>query len=310
MKKYHLKLTVAAAGIAVVALSGTAFAGQEPYIATVGDDTTIPPFYISPKHQQFLHPNTDPAYFPERFAHRFNADDPEVCHSLMAQTTGNTEAVQLVKPFRTNLNVLTPHNNDGFYSWTVVLPKKPRGNLNLVIQCGILKPEAFQFLGYEAIQACAGETGERIGPGFCSRKLDLPGRNPVRPDWIPRIEATAYAGPFNSFDPFTLTAYRNPGAYSFRKGAGGALLNDAAKQVLDGSSRSKIVLKACMDKSILVKIPVTGQINALGQVEEDLEAGDAIFVHMEVPRGHSMDVYCHAQSLRVQGLGDPATLLP
>ena len=296
MEKLHAKITAAAAGIAVVALSGAAFAGQEPYVATVGDDTTIPFFYISPKHSQFLHPNTDPAYFPEDFTARFNADDPEVC-------VGGANAVQV------NQNVLTPHNNDGFYRWTVVLPKKPRGNLNLVLQCGILKPEAFQFLGFDAILACAGETGERIGPGFCSRKLDQPGRNPVRPDWIPRITATAAPGPFNAFAPFTLTAYRNPGAYSFRQ-EGGALLNDAAKQVLDGSSRSKIVLKACFDKSILVKIPVTGQINALGQVEEDLEAGDIITVNMEVPRGHSMDIYCHAQSLRVKGLGDPATLLP
>ena len=298
MKKYHVKLTAAAAGIAVVALSGTAFAGQEPYIATVYDDTTIPHFYISPKHYQFLHPNTDPAYRTEDFRHRFNEDDPEVC----AASDGITSP-------RVNTNVLTPHNNDGFYGWAVVLPKKPRGNLNLVFQCGILKPEAFEFLGYEAILSCAGETGERIGPGFCSRKLDQPGRNPVRPDWIPRIEAVAYAGPFNSFDPFTLTAYRNPGAYSFRQAAG-ALVNDAAKQALDGGSRSKIVLKACMDKTILVKIPVTGQVNALGQTEEDLEAGDIIDVRMEVPRGHSMDVYCHSQSLRIKGLGDPSTLLP
>ena len=303
MKDLCAKFAAAAAGIAVVALAGTAFAGQEPYIATVGDDTSIPDFYTSPKHRQFLHPNTDPAYLVENFQHQFNADDPEVCDASGVAAT--------------NVNVLTPHNNAGFYEWHVVLPKKPQGNINLVLQCGILKPESFGFLGSEAIESCAGETGERIGPGFCTRKLDQPGRNPVRPDWIPRITAAASPGPFNAFEPFHLTSFRNPGPYSFVRakvatlvGNGDYLRNDTSKEALNGSNRSKIVLKSCMDKSIFIKIPVTGEVNALGQTEQDLEAGDRIWVRMDVPRGHSMDVYCHAQSLRVQGLGNPDTLLP
>ena len=299
MKGPISKMAAAAAGIAVVAMAGQAYAGQEPYIAVVGDDTSIPEFYTSPKHRQFLHPNTSSTYNAEGFQAQFNADDPEVCDA-----TG--EAI-------TNVNVLTPHLNAGHYTWTVVLPKKPRGNLNLVLQCGILKPEAEVFLGADAINVCAGETGERIGPGFCSRKFDRPGRNPVRGDWLPRITAIATHGPFNSFLPFKLTAYRNPGPYSFVKTnhqSEWRMKNDQSKQVLNGSGKSKVVLKACMDKSIFVKIPVTGEINAEGETENDLEAGDRITVSAEIPRGHSMDVYCHAQSLRVQGLGDPATLLP
>jgi hypothetical protein len=59
-----------------------------------------------------------------------------------------------------------------------------------------------------------------------------------------------------------------------------------------------------MDKAVVVKIPVTGQVNALGQTENDLEQGDIIFVQMNVPRKNTVDVYCHQQSLRLQGIGE------
>jgi hypothetical protein len=49
---------------------------------------------------------------------------------------------------------------------------------------------------------------------------------------------------------------------------------------------------------------VTGQINALGETENDLEAGDLIYVRMDVPRQNTVDIYCHAQSVRVAGIGE------
>ena len=40
------------------AVASTSFAGQEPYVATVGNDTeTIPDFYLSPKLSQFTPPD-------------------------------------------------------------------------------------------------------------------------------------------------------------------------------------------------------------------------------------------------------------
>ena len=107
---------------------------------------------------------------------------------------------------------------------------------------------------------------------------------------LPTITAIATGGPFNFFAAgasFNLTAYRNPGPYFAN---GNPLTNTGARQVLNGGTRSRVALKACMDKTIFVKIPVTGQVNAMGQTEFDLEAGDRIFVQMDIPNGHRMDV--------------------
>ena len=57
MKKgVRVRCFMLALALTVLSLSslftGSAFAGQEPYIAVVGDDKSIPVFYISPKHFQ------------------------------------------------------------------------------------------------------------------------------------------------------------------------------------------------------------------------------------------------------------------
>ena len=70
------------------------------------------------------------------------------------------------------------------------------------------------------------------------------------------------------------------------------------------------MLKACLDKCINVKIPVTGQINALGQVEEDLEFGDLIIIQMFIPRTNMVDIYCGAQSAKLTGIGETLFPLP
>ena len=82
------------------------------------------------------------------------------------------------------------------------------------------------------------------------------------------------------------------------------MTNSASLQVLDGSANSRIMLKACMDKTVIAKIPVTGQINALGQVEADLEAGDLIYVRMDIPINNKVDIYCNPQSVRLAGIGE------
>ena len=70
------------------------------------------------------------------------------------------------------------------------------------------------------------------------------------------------------------------------------LKNSISLQVLDGSTGSRIALKACMDKTIFVKWPIEGEINALGETEANLEAGDLIKVRMDVPTANTVDIYC------------------
>jgi hypothetical protein len=182
-----------------------------------------------------------------------------------------------------------------------------------MFQCGILKPNTFAFEEFNAVELCAAETGERIGTGFCTQDQVAENVNPIINSSLPKIKAIAYPGPYALYPwaPFNLTAYKNPGTYNLSTNTAGAtdsivtaMTNSASLQVLDGSVNSRILLKACMDKSILTKIPVTDQINALGQVESDLEAGDLIYVRMYIPINNTIDIYCNPQSVRLAGIGE------
>ncbi len=269
-----------------------ASAGEDPYIGIVGNDAyVLPPevasFYFSPKHQQFLFDQEawDIPVAGEGFASSTGVRDPEIC-----------DLSGLVPP-RSNGKVA--FNTEGWFAWAVRLPKRPSGQINIVIQCGVLKPEGEIF----GVEFCAAETGERVAPN-CSRQPVNPGNNPLIIGALPMVEAMAFHGPYNSFDPFHLTAYRNPGTYNGIPAAPAAMSNGPSLQVLDGTTGTRIVLKTCMDKTIVAKRPVTGQLNALQEEEHDLMDGDLIYVLLEIPRPNTVDIYCHAQSLKLAGIGE------
>jgi len=234
----------------------------------------------------------------EQFRSLKQVNAPEICDTTGIYTNSN------LFTDRGNRNSVVGAGNTGWYEWYIRLPKKPDGEINLVLQCGVLKPNTFALVKYEAVSICAAETGERIGTGFCTREEVDPGVNPLVIAALPKITAIAYPGPFNSFTPFNLTAFRNPGTYNPFDAATGALTNGAAGQILDGSASTRILLKSCMDKAIVTKIPVTGQVNASGQTENDLEEGDLIYIRMDIPRQNTVDIYCHAQSARLAGIGE------
>jgi len=295
-----------------------AFAGEDPYIATVTylgtaaplADTQANPWYISPKHQQFLlnevgFLGTDAMCAPisgtvqqcEKFKALTEVNQPEICWF-------DPTSIEIPTPGKLP-NAVVRAGNAGKFEWWVRLPKKPSGEINLVLECGVLKPNSFTFNHYESIEVCAAETGERVGPN-CTRTEVDPGTNPLITRALPTITAIAYPGLYNyPFTPFNLTAFRNPGSYSPFSGAN--MVNGAAAQLLDAvkyPDDTKIVLKACMDKTIITKLPVTGQVNATGDVETDLEYGDMIYVRLDIPRYNSVDIYCNAQSLKVVGVGE------
>ena len=212
-----------------------AFAGEIPYIAIVGNDCVSSvgsvvidqeacvanPFYFSPKHEQFLFdqevdlgvPVCDPfsnvppfdtftrvgdATGCEMFKSNKPINQPEICDTLGGR--GEPNAV-----------ITTLDANGSFFEWWIRLPRTPEGEINICIQCGVLKPNTEQF----GVLQCAAETGERIGTGFCTRNQVRPGVNPILNATLPRITAIAYPGPFSlGFKPFRLTAYKNPGNYN------------------------------------------------------------------------------------------------
>lgn len=295
--------------LAVLLMVAPAMAGEDPYIAVVINDINANPFYLSPKYEQFLHDQLIGAVpvTGEGFTTNAPLIQPEICDTLGTATIVN----QIPGPpftFRGNFNGKVTAGNQGWYQWSIRLPKKPSGEINLCIQCGVLKPDAFKFWDFSAVLACAAETGERIGDGLCVREEVDPGENPVVSAALPMITATVSPGPNApvGFTTFNLTAFRNPGTYdpAFGTATGAPIANDAATQVLNGSTDARILLKTCMDKCVIVKLPVTGQINALGQIEQDLEAGDLITVRMNVPRPNTVDIYCHQESLKIMGVGE------
>ena len=312
MKKVYL---IVYACLLVTIMMGLAFAGQQPYVAVVDEDTAIDSFYISDKLYQFTHPDTD--YSPEFFSAKTSLiKKPEVCDRL-----GTPHAV----------NYKTGKGNSGWYKWLIVLPKKLEGNLNIVLECGILKPNTYDFLGSRAIDLCAGETGEVIGTGFCTREA----QSDLKEAALPMIKAKAFPGPDNGgiwingkykdckkdkgkkdckygFKPFNLTAYRNPGSYVLTRTDDpiDPLTNSNSLQVLDGSPNARIALKACMDKTIFVKMPKEGEVNALKQTEVELIAGDVIYVEMNIPSSNTVDIYCNKYSVKIMGLGEPEVAEP
>src|SRR5512136_2480331 len=299
--------------LAVCFMVAPAMSGEDPYISIVGPDYLGNPFYFSPKHFQFMYnENADPFFIPVTFGtfppvNQYTRVGGAGQEQFRSQTVNaNVEVCDATAQARGIRGAKTPAGNSGFYEWFIRVPKKPDGEINIVLQCGVVKPNAVAVYGYDAIELCAAETGERIGYGTCVRQEVDPGVSPVVSTALPKITAIAYPGPYNvAFSPFHLTAFKNPSAYTLTFDAvTAAMSNTGNAQVLDGSSNARILLKACMDKTVITKLPVTGQINALGETENDLEAGDLIYVRVDVPRQNTVDIYCHRWSTRLTGVGE------
>jgi len=304
----------------------SAFAGEDPYVAIVGNDILCQAapanFYISTKQQQFCFDQTifGVPTANETFSSQSAAIQPEICDFggtgfLPGATTASRDGFLPPFTFRGTSTARVTAGNAGFWQWVIRLPKKPSGEINLVFECGVLKPNGFTDKGFYAVEECAAETGERVGFGFCTRQPVDPGVNPIVPAALPRVTAVANSGPYNSFAQFNLTAFRNPGTYvPVFAAETGAIVEPAdaaaapaalaATQVLNGGTASRVLLKTCFDKVVVVKLPVAGQINALGQTEADLVDGDLITVRLNLPRQNTVDVYCGIDSLRLDGVGE------
>jgi hypothetical protein len=316
--------------LVVLFMVSQALAGEDPYVAIVGNDVTAIPFYFSPKYLQWTYDQTvfGVPTTGEQFRAQMPVIQPEICDT---KGIGSGPFGSLPPfTFLGKANSRVSQGNAGWFEWYIRLPKKPVGEINLVFQCGIVKPDTFANMGFQAVNYCAAETGERITAGFCAHQFVGPGVDPIVPAAQPRVMAIAIPGPYNSFAPFFLTAYRNPGTYAFAfPGAldtfNGTiddppvppLYNDATTQLLDGTTGARILLKSCFDKTVVAKIPVAGQVNAtptsvtlpvrldrFSTVESDLVEGDLIYVRLTIPRQNTVDIYCHEQSLRLMGIGE------
>ena len=291
-----------------------AMAGEDPFVAIVGNDSNIfngvagtdisatdLQFYFSPKELQFFYEQSicGVQTAGETFIAPTPIVQPEICDS-------NGQVVNFALgqfTFTGEPNAVVRKQNGGTFVWKIRLPKKPNA-INLCIQCGVLKPDTFRDKHFEAILDCAAYTGERVGSGFCTRDDVAAGQNPVDVGGLPLITATVSPGQYNAFQTFHLTAYRNPSTYN---GVGQPMQDGTGLQILNGSPGTRIMLKSCFDKCINIKLPVTGQQNALGETEQGLELDDLITISMAIPDGYAgntVDIYCSAISARLKGIGE------
>jgi hypothetical protein len=284
--------------LVVLFLVTPAVADDKLYIAVVGNDINANDFYIDFQQLQFLHDQTVLGV-------------PIDGESFSASTPINQAEICDVYGVAGEPNARVAAGDSGWYEWSIRLPEKPSGDIDLLIKCAVLKPNSFALYEFSAVELCAAETGGRTGDG-CTRQEETPGMNPLVWAALPTIIAEAQPGPNAAAGfttPFNLTSYRNPGSYVADSNP---LEDNAATQVLDGTASTRVLLKSCMDKTIVVKIPVAGQINVLLQTEYALEAGDIIHVHMNVPKTAGVegsagtDIYCHSQSLSVMGIASDA----
>jgi len=266
--------------LAVMFMVAPAMAGEDPYISIVGTDcvpgtepalqgvceaTNADPFYYSPKYAQFMYnENAEPFFIPAKFGTfppvnqytRQVGDDttpPFDATADAGKEQFRSKTLNYIPdPCRLDapgaLSAKTPAGNVGFYEWFIRVPKKPDGEINIAIQCGIVKPNAY----IVGVEGCAAETGERLGFGLCVRQEVDAGVSPVNQAALPTLTAIAYPGPYSDFTPFNLTAFKNPSAYTLTfDAATGAINNSGNAQVLNGSTAARVLLKACMDKVVL-----------------------------------------------------------
>ena len=134
----------------VLALASASFAGEDPYIAIVGNDADFNEFYFSSKYQQFLFDQDlfgiptcreDGVPFPDRssftrfptsggtgcemFLSNRPTNQPEVCDTL-GETIGTGAWIYSGLP-----NARITAGNQGWFEWYVFLPKKPSGEITI-----------------------------------------------------------------------------------------------------------------------------------------------------------------------------------
>jgi hypothetical protein len=311
----RLTSVAVAVGLAVGAAS-TSWAGQEPYVGVAGDDIYMNRYYLEAKLWRWLHEEGDigveESYqmLGESFGGSANlSDNAEVCippEGYDLTPNGDDLNGSHLVPDETVQHL--PVDNAGHFRWVIQLPKKPRGNINIQLQCGVLKPNTYGLFGMpKAVDYCSGETGEIVGD-ICDRKSVNPNQSAIAVGKLPRVTVKAYPSmPVEGSGPFHMTAFRVPGTFSLNRDGPGLAASTKSQQVLDGGNTSRVVLKSCQPETLFVKWPVSGQINGKNEVESDLEAGDKIEIKLDFPRGHTMDVYCNQWSAKIMGIGDPAT---
>jgi hypothetical protein len=155
--------------------------------------------------------------------------------------------------FEGHLSALVDPWSEALFAWRIVLQMKPQSDIDVeIVNCVTNGTEP-------SVWTAASQTGRYRSPW--GGTIFIPSANP-------NITVAAHPGPFATpgfVNPFQLEARQLPTLASL----------PLYEAFFTG--------KALWEASLIVSLPVTGQVNALGQPCYSLKAGDAIEITVKVP---------------------------
>jgi hypothetical protein len=281
--------------LAVLAFVATpAMAGNQPEYDVVGCDATnffndfikvavcenglVPPF--TPGVSPLLNEWSD-----------FQMNDPSMAFEGNEQF--NTTAGQLwpdpcfneLKDGCSYDSALTDPWNEGLYEWVIVLQKKPESDLDLNIRDCVLKHNLWN------VWTDVEQTGRYRAPW--GQLFFVPTANPT-------VTVKAYPG-----------EYATPG-FDYVVDPDGIVVTDDSFH-LDAREMPGLALaalqdavytsKAIWEESLVIKLPATGGLNAVGETEYNLHQGDIIWIQVAIPGNNTVDIRYGEDNVSLKYIG-------
>lgn len=252
--------------IALTFMCTPSFAGEQPEFDAVGCDVNN---YFNDRVK--IHVARNNVNFDGRLINEYSA----FFNENFSQTAGQAKADPCFPEY---LSYLVDAWNSAEFSWHIVLQKKPDTDLDINIRDCVLKMNSQTPFGSNPFEG-ASQTGRYVMPW---------GQVFWVPTWNPMISAQAFPGPYATVGfraPFYLDARTTPDLLTV--------------PLLDRYYTSKGV----WEESIVVIMPETGLLNALGQTQYRLKQGDSIRIDIKVPGTNPVDLYYGQDNVTIKYVG-------
>lgn len=252
--------------IALAFMCTPSFAGEQPEFDTVGCDAAN--YFNDVVKLHVVANNIDGGLLINEYSAFGN--------EFFSQTAGQAKDDICFPGYQSHL---TTAGNSGEYSWQIVIQKKPDTDLDINIRDCVVKMNSQTPFGSNPFEG-ASQTGRYIMPN---------GQVLWMLDSNPRVTATAFPGPYatNGFpgSGFVLDARTTPDLM--------------VVPLLERLFTSKGV----WEESIVVVMPETGGVNALGNPTYRLKQGDYIKIDIALPSLNTVDARYGADNVSIKYVG-------
>lgn len=251
--------------VAVIFLVTPAMAGNQPEFDAVGCDALN--FFNDfikvavCENGQVVHPTLGLIRINEYSDFPFDPDTGwgEFFNTTAGQLYPDT-CFNEICPTENYASALVDPWNEAIYRWQIVLQKKPESDINLNIRDCVTKHNEWD------IWTAAEQTGRYRAPW--GQLFFVPTANPT-------VTVVASPGPFATpafVVPFVMDARTMPGL------------------VLVALADAVYTSKALWEEALVMALPATGGLNALGQPQYNLHQGDYLTIQVRIPPNNSVDL--------------------